>query len=104
MYYAFSVLEYRLLGCQDCGFLTMFPQPSDQRLAEIYGANYTLLQESELARRHFAELKRMTASKYLELIGRYRGQSGGRLLEIGCGSGDLLDVASFMGYQVTGVE
>jgi 2-polyprenyl-3-methyl-5-hydroxy-6-metoxy-1,4-benzoquinol methylase len=82
----------------------MFPQPSDQGLAEIYGANYTLLQESELARRHFAELKRMTASKYLELIGRYRGQSGGRLLEIGCGSGDLLDVASSMGYQVTGVE
>jgi SAM-dependent methyltransferase len=104
MYYAFSVFEYRLLECQDCGFLTMFPQPNDQELAKIYGEGYTLMQASEEAKLHFAALKRATATRYLELIGRYRGHNSGRLLEIGCGSGDLLAVASSMGYQVTGVE
>lgn len=104
MYYAFSVLEYRLLGCQDCGYLAMFPQPSDEDLARIYGENYTLMQESREAKLHFAALKQMTARKYLDLIGRYRGRSSGQLIEIGCGSGDLLAVASSMGYEVTGVE
>jgi glycosyltransferase involved in cell wall biosynthesis/2-polyprenyl-3-methyl-5-hydroxy-6-metoxy-1,4-benzoquinol methylase len=104
MYYAFSVVEYRLLGCQDCGYLTMFPQPSDEDLAKIYGENYTLMQASQRAKVHFAALKQMTARKYLNLIGRYRGRSSGHLIEIGCGSGDLLAVASSMGYQVTGVE
>jgi len=104
MYYAFSVSEYRLLECQDCGFLTMFPQPSDADLAAIYGEGYTLMQTSQQAKPHFAELKRATAARYLELIGRYRGRNDGRLLEIGCGSGDLLAVASSMGYEVTGVE
>jgi glycosyltransferase involved in cell wall biosynthesis/2-polyprenyl-3-methyl-5-hydroxy-6-metoxy-1,4-benzoquinol methylase len=104
MYYAFSVVEYRLLGCQDCGYLTMFPQPSDEDLAKIYGEDYTLMQASEQAKVHFAALKQMTARKYLDLIGRYRGKNSGRLIEIGCGSGDLLAVACSMGYQVTGVE
>jgi glycosyltransferase involved in cell wall biosynthesis/SAM-dependent methyltransferase len=104
MYYAFSVVSYRLLGCQDCGFFTLFPQPTDQDLAEIYGAGYTLLHESEESKNHFATLKRATARKYLNLIERYRRTAGGRLLEIGCGSGDLLVEAQSAGYQVTGVE
>ena len=104
MYYAFSVSGYRLLECQDCGFLTMFPQPSNEALAEIYGRDYTLMQASAEAKLHFADLKRATAAHYLELIGRYRGRNDGRLLEIGCGSGDLLSVAATLGYQVTGVE
>ena len=62
------------------------------------------MQLSDAALLHFAELKQATATKYLELIGRYRGRNDGHLLEIGCGSGNLLSIASSIGYQVTGVE
>ena len=74
------------------------------RPSRTYGKDYTLMQSSEESKRHFAELKRATASQYLDLIARYRGRRGGRLLEIGCGNGDLLAVAATLGYQVTGVE
>lgn len=104
MYYAFSVETCRLLCCQDCAYLMLFPQPDDSRLAQIYGEDYTLLGQSESDKEHFAALKRSTARHYLDLVAGYRGGHGGRLLEVGCGSGDLLSVAASLGYAVTGVE
>lgn len=80
------------------------PQPSDTDLAEIYGEQYALLNQNDRDREHFAFLKKATARYYLDLISRYRGGPGGRLLEIGSGHGDLLAVAADCGYDVTGVE
>jgi glycosyltransferase involved in cell wall biosynthesis/ubiquinone/menaquinone biosynthesis C-methylase UbiE len=82
----------------------MFPQPSDEDLADLYGEDNAPLSESEQAKLRAATLKQVTARKHLELIERYRGRKGGRLIEIGCGRGDLLAIASAMGYEVTGVE
>jgi 2-polyprenyl-3-methyl-5-hydroxy-6-metoxy-1,4-benzoquinol methylase len=104
VYYAFSVQKYRLLGCRDCGHMTLNPPPSGQDLAEIYGAQYALLNGDEQSRSRFSRLKQTTARYYLNLIGRYRRGHGGALLEIGCGHGDLLVVAEELGYTVTGVE
>jgi SAM-dependent methyltransferase len=104
MYYAFSLKKHRLLACQDCGYLGISPQPGDEELAEIYGRDYVLLDKTDQSREQFSSLKRATASHYLDLVARYRGTHGGRLLEIGCGRGDLLAVAVSMGYEVTGVE
>lgn len=84
--------------------MTLFPQPSDDDLGRIYDQHYTLLNRTAEEKQHFAELKRATARHYLDLIGRYRGRHGGRLLDIGCGSGDLLAVGVSLGYEVTGIE
>lgn len=104
LYYAFSVNKYRLIECADCDYLGMYPQPSDADLADIYGESYALLSEDESGAEHAGKLKRATAEHYLGLIERYRGRHGGRLLEIGCGSGDFLVAAADRGYEVTGVE
>jgi glycosyltransferase involved in cell wall biosynthesis/SAM-dependent methyltransferase len=82
----------------------MYPQPSDDALADIYGESYALLSEDESGSEHAGKLKRATAEHYLGLVERYRGRHGGRLLEIGCGSGDFLVAAADRGYEVTGVE
>src|SRR5258707_13034926 len=104
LYYAFSVNNYRLIECADCDYLGMYPQPSDDALADIYGESYALLSEDESGSEHAGKLKRATAEHYLGLVDRYRGRHGGRLLEIGCGSGDFLVAAADRGYEVTGVE
>lgn len=104
MYYAFSVRQARLVQCRDCGHMMLHPPPSSEQLSQIYGDQYWLLDGSDQERRHFTQLKQQTASLYLELARRCFGRHGGRLLEIGSGTGELLAAAVELGYEATGVE
>jgi glycosyltransferase involved in cell wall biosynthesis/SAM-dependent methyltransferase len=108
MHYAFSIIGpaesgagLRVVRCDDCRFMLLNPQPSDSELEEIYGADYFLDDEESAA----GQLKAATARQYLDLISQYRGgEKGGRLLEVGCGRGELLVEAAKAGYDVTGIE
>ncbi|HEX4264455.1 MAG TPA: methyltransferase domain-containing protein [Verrucomicrobiae bacterium] len=104
IYYLFSASAYRVVRCEDCGLVFLNPQPNDTELARIYGANYFLGSESEEGRRAAGEVKQATAAGYLSEIARYRGSPPGRLLEVGCGDGDFLEVAEKAGWNVTGIE
>lgn len=104
MYYTFSVGHSRLVQCRQCSHMMLHPPPTEEELDRIYSNNYWLLNNSDNDRLHFGQLKRATARHYLDLIGRCRGRHAGRLLEIGCGAGDLLAAAAELGYDVTGVE
>jgi SAM-dependent methyltransferase len=102
--YLFSIQASRLMRCTECGFTLLNPQPSDQKLAAIYSHDYFLGANDPKAQEVFNRLKRQTAELYLAEIARYSGRSGGKLLEIGSGSGDMLVTAAAQGYEVTGVE
>lgn len=104
IHYLFSACGYRVVRCEDCGLVFLNPQPSDEELARIYGASYFLGSDSEAGRQAVSEVKRATAKFYLSEIRRYRGPAAGRLLEIGCGEGDLLVMAEADGWQVTGLD
>ena len=104
VYYLFSIGDYRVVRCDDCGLIFLNPQPSNEELTRIYGANYFLGSESEEGRRAAGEVKQATAEAYLAEIARYRGGAPGRLLEVGCGEGDFLAVAERAGWDVTGIE
>jgi glycosyltransferase involved in cell wall biosynthesis/2-polyprenyl-3-methyl-5-hydroxy-6-metoxy-1,4-benzoquinol methylase len=104
VYYLFSISDYRVVRCDDCGLVFLNPQPGDQELADIYHANYFLGSDTEEGRRSVSELKQATARSYLAEIRRYHGGQSGRLLEIGCGDGDFLVAAEAEGWRVTGIE
>jgi SAM-dependent methyltransferase len=104
LHYLFSVAGYRIVKCDDCGLLLTNPQPSNDELARIYASDYFLRGRSETSAEAVEQLKSRTASLYLDLIERYRGERGGRLLEVGCGEGDFLVSAIERGFKVTGVE
>lgn len=104
LHYLFSVQGYRVVGCDDCGLMMLNPQPSDEDLAGIYSADYFLLGHDEAAEGHVSEVKQATADHYLNSLIKYRGEATGRLLEIGCGHGNLLVRARAHGFDVTGVE
>jgi 2-polyprenyl-3-methyl-5-hydroxy-6-metoxy-1,4-benzoquinol methylase len=104
IYYLFSAAAYRVVRCEDCGLVFLNPQPSDDELSQVYGADYFLGSETEEGRRAAGEVKQATARGYLSEILRYRGGGRGRLLEVGCGEGDFLELAEADGWDVTGVE
>jgi hypothetical protein len=93
IYYLFSAANCRVVRCEDCGLVFLNPQPSDNELGCIYGANYFLGSETEEGRSLAREIKQATAKSYLAEIARYRGGAPGRLLEVGGGEGDFLELA-----------
>lgn len=103
-YYLFSISDYRVVRCDDCGLVFLNPQPSNDELARIYGADYFLGSDTETRRQAVSEIKQATARLYLSEVRRYRGFKSGRLLEVGCGDGDFLVSAEAEGWAVTGVE
>jgi SAM-dependent methyltransferase len=104
LHFALEFQDCRVEECSDCGFRLQNPQPDDRALAAIYSASYFLGHESAEAANRTALMKQATARAYLEDVARYRGTTGGRLLEIGCGLGDFLIEAGRHGYHATGVE
>lgn len=91
IYYLFSTSGHRVVRCEDCGLTFLNPQPSDAELAQIRATDGNLRGE-------------ISAELCLAEIRRYRGPATGRLLEIGCGTGDLLASAEATGWQVVGMD
>lgn len=104
LHYTFSQHGFRVVRCADCRFMLLNPQPSPAELREIYSETYFLGDDTDEGRARVAQMKAATARLYLDHIHQYRGAQGGRLLEIGCGQGDLLVEAQRAGYDVVGVE
>lgn len=104
VHYLFSARSHRVVRCEDCGLVFLNPQPADDELACIYGANYFLGSDSDAGVGIGSGVKKATARLYLSEILRYSGTETGRLLEVGSGDGESLAEAESAGWNVTGVE
>jgi SAM-dependent methyltransferase len=85
-----------LYVCRQCGTVQQPRLPAGRRLHDLYRGMRDDAYLSEEAGR------RATARRLLDLIGRY--VPAGRLLDVGCGHGLLLDEARRRGYEVRGIE
>lgn len=95
----------RFVRCTRCGLAYMNPRPNRQALERLYAyesqANDAWVDvllsdaEEEFQNRDFGEL--------LDAVAQHR-TGGGRLLDIGCSIGRLLNVARDRGYDVLGLE
>ena len=100
----FTIGTYTLRACRACRFEYLDPQPDDAALAAIYNHSYFLgEQDSEAARRR-SEMKSANAALYLDALSALPCPPGTDLLEIGCGHGELLELARRRGFKVAGVE
>ena len=85
-----------LYRCRDCGTVIQPMLPTGDSLHDLYR------EMSDTAYLAEEEGRRITARRLLEMIGQYN--PSGRLLDVGCGHGLLLDEAKAMGYETLGLE
>src|SRR5919204_4667835 len=85
-----------LLECVECGTVQQALLPTGAELHDLYR---DVDDEAYLAEETG---RRATAAHLLDLIGEHVGT--GRLLDVGCGHGLLLDEARRRGYEVEGLE
>ncbi|MFQ5787352.1 MAG: class I SAM-dependent methyltransferase [Thermodesulfobacteriota bacterium] len=84
-----------------CGLQFLDPIPDKKTLDEIY-SNYYKAWDIDSSEKEVSRMKSKTFSGYLGKIATYH--SSGTLLDIGCATGELLQVAQGMGFDVYGVE
>lgn len=103
--------EFQVVQCQICGLLYINPRPSPEEIGKFYPETYswkeTLEADSFLARwirrlekGYRYHLLKDEVSKVLKITGK----SSGKILDVGCGTGDRLDVFKSRGFKTYGVE
>jgi 2-polyprenyl-3-methyl-5-hydroxy-6-metoxy-1,4-benzoquinol methylase len=90
----------RIVRCDACGTEFAFPQPPDARLTEIYSADYyePWHHESPEALR---AMKAMTFAPVIDEIDRV---GGGRILDLGCATGEFLRTLDTSRNDLFGVD
>jgi len=100
----FTKDSYPVYRCASCACEFLEPQPDDHALGEIYVAEYFLGDHDEESDERVAALKSATSALYLDRLSTALAGNGKCLLEIGCGTGDLLLQAQSRSFEVNGVE
>ena len=102
--YLFTSYEYPIFQCLDCNLLFRNPLPPDEVLQKMFTENYFLGEDTDEGKDRVSLMKRATAKLCLEKLVAYSKIRGGKLLEIGCGTGEFLIEAQQLGFEVEGLE
>ncbi|RMG33865.1 MAG: class I SAM-dependent methyltransferase [Planctomycetota bacterium] len=92
-----------LVRCRTCGTQSVWPQPTEAELECIYDKDYfKMFGQDEADCGGYRALQRVRAE---HLLRRVTGDAApGRLLDVGCGLGELLFAAARRGWSVFGVD
>ncbi len=95
--------SYTVVRCIDCGLAFTDPRPTTDEIAAFYPPSYGGLDRDDVLARVEAAFRRRQQREVVRWLARLR-PARGRLLDAGCGAGDLLAALRADGWSVTGVE
>jgi 2-polyprenyl-3-methyl-5-hydroxy-6-metoxy-1,4-benzoquinol methylase len=93
----FVIRESRFWRCPECGLVQMNPIPEWSAPGEDYSGFDLATYKTFMASFRIPQYER-------DLASLKKHAPGGRLLDIGCGLGEFLDVAARHGFRVFGIE
>jgi SAM-dependent methyltransferase len=91
-----------LFACPSCQVAFLFPQPAPQQLESLYDEQYYGRDRKKFAGAIEAAITALTRLKW-NGVRPWLGESG-RLLDIGCGRGTLVQLARAAGFEAYGLE
>lgn len=92
--------------CDDCGLFFTNPMPTEAELDAYYRTQYRLDYQFALGRpgqRHMRKKQREAERRHATLA-PFLPEAGARLLDFGCGSGELVRHFAARGHSATGLE
>ncbi|MFC5504506.1 methyltransferase domain-containing protein [Bosea massiliensis] len=94
------------VSCDGCGLMRTDPMPSEEELGRYYASSYRL--DYQFARngtppRLHLKRSRAEATARFALLGDYL-EPASRILDLGSGSGEFLDILARAGHRATGIE
>jgi predicted SAM-dependent methyltransferase len=104
--YSVSGEEFQILRDEEHDFLETFPQPPLEQLPKYYKSeNYISHTDTQrnLFEKAYHFVRRISLKKKLKLINSFSSEEN-RLLDVGCGTGDFLQIAKQNKWTVFGIE
>jgi SAM-dependent methyltransferase len=95
--------KYTVVRCTGCGLAFTDPRPAAAEIADFYPPTYGGLDRDDLLARVEAGIRRRQQREVVRWLAALR-PARGRLLDVGCGAGDLLAALRADGWDASGVE
>jgi SAM-dependent methyltransferase len=92
--------EAKIRQCRACGTEYASPQPSDERLSQIYSAEYYDAWHLESPE----SLRTMKAMSFQPLVREIQCWGATRVMDVGCARGEFLGTVGASGYELFGVD
>lgn len=100
-----SQQEFTIEKCRDCGFLFTNPRPFAEKLGEYYKSEEYISHSNTdkgIISRLYKIVRSFTLKQKYKVVSRHKNK--GRILDIGSGTGELLNHFKLNGWQVQGIE
>jgi SAM-dependent methyltransferase len=95
--------RFSVVRCSDCGLCFTNPRPDPESIRQFYPNTYRPHQTAARSQRQPSDRpgwRRRQSRRY----GRLRSDGPGRLLDVGCGAGQFLQLMRQAGWEVTGLD
>lgn len=103
--YTVSEKEFKLVDCASCGFRFTNPIPNIKDIGNYYESEEYISHSNSnkgIVNRLYQQVRNITLKQKLNLVKRLAKEA--TILDIGCGTGEFLNICKMNGFRTQGIE